>query len=799
MKEVRIRIIQDQEAQASLEKAAGTLDEIKDIDQGAKNQFKKNNEEYRSGLERRQQQIKKLESNIKMLERAQKSAHDPKAISAYNKVIDENRKKIKLLSGDTKKVSADTQQYEGALNQLSPALGGVTSGIKRMTAAGLAFIASPIGLVLAGLALALGAVISYFKGTEEGQEKLTKITAVASAVWGKFQDIVTGLGKAIVGMFENPIEAAKSFGKIIQTFVMNRIRDLLSGIRGLGNAISLLFQGKFSEAGDAAGKAFGDLHAAINPVAGAIRDNKDAIDEFIDGLEESAKRGKEIGDLLNAIYREETRLIRENAELERKTSLARLKSREQDLFTLSQQIDFLEQANDAIVQQSKNEVALAKMKLRAHQLEMQNSENRREDYRKEAELQAAVLQAETRSMTQRRRLVRELNTLRKQQRDEEIKQEEERLSRLSDISKAEAELEIQKLKNRAKNAETLEEQFEFEREIEEERAKFLATAEEKLAEGQVKRREELLEEIKFVNETELLNEEEKIERLRELHEQQAEMEQIFADERRLFQIEQEKFQEELDQAEIERIKKLNEEKEKLEADHQHALDDIRHIGVESAERTFDALGALAGENAELQKAFLAFQKIKNIAEVIMESQKANAAATAAAAPGLANPNPIVVANTGRALARAISLNKLAAATSVAAIMATSIPEFRQAQGFFKGTAYVTGPGGIDNVPAMLTKGEAVIPKGPNSQYHDEVRSLIDGTFPSLMLKKWIMPALNGGGELSSVIDYDQLRNIMSDSMSNAPFSKLNIDQNGFSVYQHKQGNRMRYLNRRYAS
>jgi hypothetical protein len=67
-----------------------------------------------------------------------------------------------------------------------------------MTKAGIAFIATPIGAVIAALGLALAAVTKYFTGSEEGADKFAKISAQASAVVGVLVDRVTQLGGAIV-------------------------------------------------------------------------------------------------------------------------------------------------------------------------------------------------------------------------------------------------------------------------------------------------------------------------------------------------------------------------------------------------------------------------------------------------------------------------------------------------------------------------------------------------------------------------------------------------------------------------
>ena len=104
-----------------------------------------------------------------------------------------------------------------------------------------------------------------------------------------------------------------------------------------------------------------------------------------------------------------------------------------------------------------------------------------------------------------------------------------------------------------------------------------------------------------------------------------------------------------------------------------------------------------------------------------------------------------------ALAQGIStggpLGGIAIATAVLGLLASgyaivqSLQDNSGVQQLAKGTKYVDGeghPDGVDTVPAMLTKGEAVVPKDKNRRYADAVGAIIDGSIPAEDMNAFVM-------------------------------------------------------------
>lgn len=216
---------------------------------------------------------------------------------------------ITKLEGVAKKsketASEMKNQLSGALGQIDKLTGGaitkvqglikgvkgVTIGMKSLKAA---IASTGIGL----LVIALGSLVAYFTSTKRGSEKLERVMTTLSAAFSVITDRLSAFGETLVNAFENPQQAIKDFGESLKTFVMNRVRDLINGVKGLGTAIGLLFDGEFLEAGKAAGQAFLDIGSAVVPLAGLIRDNADAIGEMVDEINrEAAAANKLTGQL----------------------------------------------------------------------------------------------------------------------------------------------------------------------------------------------------------------------------------------------------------------------------------------------------------------------------------------------------------------------------------------------------------------------------------------------------------------------------------------------------------------------
>lgn len=130
-----------------------------------------------------------------------------KKIAAINAQLDANNTRIKDNSSALEKQKINIGNYASALDGIVPGLGGFVNGLQGATTAAKAFIATPIGIILAAVASALALVSSYFTRTEEGGDLLAKRMAQLSAAFNVVLDRLAVLGKGIVQFISGDFSA----------------------------------------------------------------------------------------------------------------------------------------------------------------------------------------------------------------------------------------------------------------------------------------------------------------------------------------------------------------------------------------------------------------------------------------------------------------------------------------------------------------------------------------------------------------------------------------------------------------
>ena len=190
-----------------------------------------------------------------------------KAFNQANKDIDGLNSKIKKAEQQGGNFTRSVGNYSTALDgvgksmtAVNPALGGMISGFAGATKAALAFIATPIGAVLAAVAAVLGAVVQYFQRTEEGGDKLAVAMAYLSGTFEAILDVVGGLGKLLFDVF------VTGFNVIATQFKINGLvmKEVILG-----------------------------LNVAYQKVFGSVEDYDKAQQELADNTDEIIKLAKE--------------------------------------------------------------------------------------------------------------------------------------------------------------------------------------------------------------------------------------------------------------------------------------------------------------------------------------------------------------------------------------------------------------------------------------------------------------------------------------------------------------------------
>ena len=279
-------------------------------------------------------------------------------------------------------VTKDASSLAGEFKIMGVSLNSVKAGfvsVGKTAKASFATIKAGIASTGIGLLLiALASLVSYFTNTKRGADKLA--------------------------------QAFTAIGAVVDV-----LKDRLSN---LGEALTFIFSGKFTEAGDLLAGTFSGITDEINKEVKAMvalkkrtQQLRDTDNEF---MIQKAKTRQEI---------EKARLI---AEDETKSASERLQN--------------LKKALELEAKTTEQEIALAKERMNIQRQEMALSENSAEDEAELARLKTDIIERETASIKMRRRVVTEVNALENEIRAEEkaradaklaeIKKEENRLADL---------------------------------------------------------------------------------------------------------------------------------------------------------------------------------------------------------------------------------------------------------------------------------------------------------------------------------------------------------------------------------
>jgi hypothetical protein len=150
-----------------------------------------------------------------------------KKISELNDQYDKNSAIIADNSTKVEKQRFNIGNYQSALSSISPTLGsfagqlgsattasgGLTSGLFGMVKASIAFVATPIGAIIAALVLAFKALQTFITGSTEGMDAFEQVTAGVSAVIAVATDrvvaLVGAIGKFLSGDFSGGLDGIK--------------------------------------------------------------------------------------------------------------------------------------------------------------------------------------------------------------------------------------------------------------------------------------------------------------------------------------------------------------------------------------------------------------------------------------------------------------------------------------------------------------------------------------------------------------------------------------------------------------
>lgn len=114
-------------------------------------------------------------------------------VKAINKEMDDNTKVIRENADAQKAQTMNVGNYASAIGDLPGPLAGTVSGMMGMVKAAWAFIATPIGAIIAAVTLAVTALYEIFKTFAPVVDKVEQAIASVTAVFGVLKDVALSL------------------------------------------------------------------------------------------------------------------------------------------------------------------------------------------------------------------------------------------------------------------------------------------------------------------------------------------------------------------------------------------------------------------------------------------------------------------------------------------------------------------------------------------------------------------------------------------------------------------------------
>lgn len=294
-----------------------------------------------------------------------------KKVQRYEKQVEKAEKKQGDFGATLDKVTG------GAVTKFK----GMTDGIKSATLGFKGFKAALMASGIGLLVVLLGSLAAAFTQSEEGQEKLQRGLAALGAVVKNTMDLLSDLGNTIISAF-----------KVV------------------GNVVTGNFD-KLSE-------STAELAVNVGKTGNAIKNFvKDTISE-VKAIDEVTKARQKAHHIERALQVERAQANRDINEL-------RLKAEDRERFSASERVKMLREAQAIEESITNKEIEAQKLLIQAQQEEMALGKNTIEDKDKLAELQAKLINLDTKRLRSQRLLQTQITTAINQEKAEKQKEVDE--------------------------------------------------------------------------------------------------------------------------------------------------------------------------------------------------------------------------------------------------------------------------------------------------------------------------------------------------------------------------------------
>ena len=364
------------------------------------------------------------------------------------KNLDEMQKEYTKLEKNVQKYEKQVEKAEKKQGDFGKTLDKVTggavtkfknftSGIKSATLGFKGLRAAIIATGIGALVIAVTSLAAAFTQSEEGQEKLQRGLAALGAITKQVMDAFADLGEGIINAVTNPMESLKSLGGGIMKFISD----------------------------------------PIGTAKEAFIDAKDAVTDFVEETVSEVSAIDKVTKARQKARRIERDLQVERAKANRDINDLRLQAEDREKFSAAERIELLRQAQKIEEDITNKEIAATKLLVEAQKEEMALGKNTIQDKDKLAELEAKLINLDTKRLRSQRLLQTQITTATNQEKAEKEKEAADKQKEIDEEKAIEEKRlnDIQKIRD------------DFEQKVKEEEAvkeseKLLLEQEKKLAE-----------------------------------------------------------------------------------------------------------------------------------------------------------------------------------------------------------------------------------------------------------------------------------------------------------------------------
>jgi hypothetical protein len=277
----------------------------------------------------------------------------------------------------------------------------------------LALISTGIGALI----VALGSLIAFLSTTQAGIDAVTSVTRPLQAIFKTLLGVVQEVGQSLFNAFTNPKQALSDLADFVKQNLINRFT-------ALGKILQGIVELDFKKVGD------GVLQATtgVENLTGKISNAAKATGKI---LTDAANKGKEIDSLTKQIEQSEINLNKQRAIAEGKMVKLRLISKDTSLDTAQRvkaQNEIVKLAED----EANRELAINGLKVKRLKIEQSLNNTSREGKKELANLEADGIKIQAKGDQARLEGIRVTATLnkeaaaaQKEQRNKQLKEEEE--------------------------------------------------------------------------------------------------------------------------------------------------------------------------------------------------------------------------------------------------------------------------------------------------------------------------------------------------------------------------------------